>query len=363
MHDFADLVGRILIAVRIIRLASIHLLRAPPTEMGRSPYVAQNGVEVHPEQIHGVDRCLVDGARPEVAPATQPAIIWPTEEARVQVGVSASLELDMPEVVEGGVEVPHDALDQMETAIGEYADLLAITYQCRRLIRSPQPCVAIAPSAVDQEPFRSVTHLRATREQIGSARVMPPVLPGDLKSLLADRMDGVALLADSLGEDSPIGRIRDLFRFFERAFKRSPGECVDPVTTFLRSHPRHDALQYSKAEVQHWFEVLRATSMHADRRSTYARSTDVAPHLGRMEVAAYDVLFNKEYWRRPSARRRGALELAAGVEPTGGSTVVMGPGAAVQIQWMDPWGGYPTERVSRITLPDGWVSRLWPTED
>jgi hypothetical protein len=354
--------ARTLPVVRIARFASIHLLRVPPTEMGRSPHVAQNGVEVHTEHIHGVHRCLLEGARPEVAPATRPRFIWPSEDARVRVGVSTFLDWEAPEVVEGGVEVPRAALDRMETAIGEYADLLAITYQCRRLIRSPQPCVAIAPSDGEQMLFRQVTHLRATRDQIGSARIMPPILPGDLRSLLADRMDGVALLADSLGEDSPIGRIRDLFRFFERTFKKGPHDCIEPVTTFLRSHPRHDALRYGKAEVQHWFDDLRGASMHADRRSTYARSVDVAPFLGRMEFAAYDVLFNKEHWRHPSARRRAAFQLAVGVNPTGRSPVVMGPGAAVQVEWMDPWGGYPTESGVHVGIPEGWISRLSPPD-
>ncbi len=67
-------------------------------------------------------------------------------------------------------------------------------------------------------------------------RIMPPAMPHVIsQDALQDRLDGVALLADSLSEDSAIARARELFRLFERAFRAGPSGCVDPLTSFLQS--------------------------------------------------------------------------------------------------------------------------------
>jgi hypothetical protein len=347
--------------VKLLRLASIDLLRAPPTQLGRNTYTAQNGIEVSTDHMDGVEACLLPGMRPQVAPAGHPQFVFPTQRSKVRMGVSTLVDCSPADVRDGAARIPRALLAPLEQAIGEYADVLGVTYQCRRIIRSPEPCVAIAAGPGEEALFQRITHLEPERADVGGALVMPPRLPNDLQSLVADRMDGLALLADSLGEDSAIGRIRDLFRLFERAFRSGPTACIGPLAQFLGSHPRNDALQYSQAEVAHWFDVLRATSMHADRRPTYARSADVAPHLGRVEVAAYDVLFNKELWRDATASRRSALDIASGVQ-TNGTTVVLGPGASVQIPWMDPWSGYPIDHGARVALTPGWVWRSNPDD-
>ena len=188
--------------------------------------------------------------------------------------------------------------------------------------------------------------------------MMPPSIPNSLTSALSDRLDGLALLADSLAEDTAVARSRELFRLIERAFRRGPADCIEPLATFLVGHPRHDALQYSKDEITHWLTQLRGEVVHADRRRTYARSPDVEPYLARMEFAGYDVLFNKEQWRHPSARRRHQQDFMSAVQKDGGGVAVLHPGATVAIDCIDPWNVFPVDFESHVRLTPEWIWRL-----
>jgi hypothetical protein len=153
-----------------------------------------------------------------------------------------------------------------------------------------------------------------------------------------------------------IARARELFRLFERAFRRGPSGCVVPLTTFLSTALRHDASLYELDEVAHWLRRLRPEATHGDRRDGYARSADVAPYLSRMEYA-YDVLLNKETWRHPSSARRDQLHFMSAPGPQR-ATLLLRAGATVTVDWLDPFGVYAIDFESRLQLSDDWVWRM-----
>ena len=345
----------------MLRLATISLTRPPPTRFDPRPYRATNSLEVHVQGIDGIAEQVSD--EPQTDRSEGVSVIWPREHETARVAIAVPVEAGPPEVAGAALVVPDAPRRAAEAAIGEYADVLGVLYQCKRTVRSPQPCVALAASSADEEAqFEDVRTLLAGEGGFPSARVMPLVPTHTLMVAIADRLDGLALLADSLAEDTAVARSRELFRLFERAFRRGPSACVEPLTTFLTRHPQHHALGFTSAEVQFWMENLRAESVHADRRPSFARSPEVEPFLARMEFAAYDVLFNKDRWRQPSAARRSQQVFMSAVESDRRGLVVFQPGAPVMINWIDPWGVFPTDYRARLTLGPEWIWRL-PGQD
>jgi hypothetical protein len=338
-------------------MATVRLSRPRPLAFGRWPYTASNGVVVHVKVVDGVPADVTDQP---LTLGTSPVIAWPREHEIARIGVAAVVPAGEPVIVDGQLEVPEEPRAKAEAAIGEFADVLAIVHQCKRVLRSPQPCVALRAQTPEEEAaVAAVRILRPRWNKLAQARVMPPVVPEHLASVFSDRLDGLALLADSLAEDNAVGRSRELFRLFERAFRRGPGECVQPLTAFLRSHPNASTLGYEKSEVSHWLEKLRAEAVHADRRPSYARSPDLEPFLPRMEFAGYDVLFNKSRWRDPSSRRTDRQQFISGVSSDRESAVLFHPGATLMVDWIDHWGVHPIDFDARMDgLDEAWIWRL-----
>src|SRR5207249_4919100 len=128
-----------------------------------------------------------------------------------------------PTIVDGRLVMPGEPRARAESAIGEFGDVLGVAFQCKRVLRSPRPCVALRPESPDEAAaIVGVPGLRREWLSHPQAQVMPPVVPARLAPALADRLDGLALLADSLGDDNAVARARELFRLFERAFGRCP---------------------------------------------------------------------------------------------------------------------------------------------
>jgi len=285
-----------------------------PRALARRPFRATNGVDVITHVITGIEQDLTDG--PVVDPESSITVAWPNEQVQVHVAVSATVDAGPPDRVSDRLNVPDGPRCMAESAIAEYADVLAIANQCKRAIRSPQPAVALVPCSDEYPTVMGVVGLHQPGGGSTMARVMPPVVPSEFaQTALPDRLDGLAMLADSLSEDTAIARARELFRLFERAFRRGPSGCVEPLATFLSTAPWHDVSQYELDEVGHWLRQLRPEATHGDRRESYARSADVAPYLSRMEYAAYDVLLNKEQWRHPSSARRDQLHFMSAPGP------------------------------------------------
>jgi hypothetical protein len=343
--------------MELVRLATVHLTRPKPFALGQWDYNATNGLIVKTASVEGADEDLTNQTIFELG--QHPRIAWPFEHTEVRLSVSASLDAGSPTVIDGHLSVPDEPRSLAEVAIGEYADMLGVLHQCRRTIRSPRSCVAQKASDPDEvNIFNEVRFLHQPEVGRVQARTMPPAIPEELLNGLRDRIDGLALLADSLAEDGAVGRCRDLFRLFERGFRRASEALIDPLSTFLRSNPRNDRLHYSREEIEIWLKQVRPRTMHADNRRTIARSPEVEPYLGRMEWAAYDVLFNKVDWRRPSAHRRRQQDFLSGISPDRTQALLFHPGATVLQEWIDPFGVYPIDHTASVTFPDGWIWRF-----
>lgn len=253
----------------------------------------------------------------------------------------------------GQLVIEEEALRRCERAIEEFANLAAVATQSSRALSSPIPEVAFS-AVTDEE--RSWLDQSAGIHRPGYSRGAlrwQIELGGRNIEFLSDRSDGVALLAEALSDDHPTGRFRELLRVFERGFKLSPYRLIDPVTEFL-SH--FDALRFDKEEVKHWLKDLRDTATHADRREDYVLARDLSLVLPRVELAAYDVLFNKANWRCADSERRDAWTPEGGALRDGSVVLRSDARAPYVVQFLDGFGAFPLALETRLgdAPPEGW---------
>lgn len=299
---------------------------------------------------------------PEVPPSSGgpgPTIAWPYEHTQTRIMVDVLVDGGPPQIRGNRLLVPPEPRIRAENAISEFADLLAVLHQCRRTIRSPKGAtVALGPGGAGGDPPSTIHGLLPTVTVRPSARVMPVMEPAALAAATADRPEGLAMLADALFEEAAVGRVREFFRLFERAFARGPSKCIDPLSSFLQSAPRQDASRYTNEEVAVWMNELRPIATHFDQREEYARSADAAPYMARMEAAAYDVLLHKAAWHDPSSERRQQIRFMSVPGVGNAGPVLLQPGATVMVDWFDPFGIYPIDWERSCNVDAPWVWRM-----
>lgn len=333
----------------LTRTAIIELADPAPAAVSRDAFLARNGCTVAVTSVTGANE---SGQQPDGS-----TVIWLYDSDAAKVGVAVMLGVGPPEVVAGRLLVPKEPRLRAEKAIEHYADLVAVAHQCRRTVRSSMAgCVAMAPaSPTERLALAGVNEWAADDGTVPTARFLPTLSASDLQSTLEDRTDAVALLADALSEPNAADRARELFRLLERAFSKASTPLIAPLTDFLRSHPRHDALAFERDEVAHWLTTLRPETVHRDKRPVLARSADVEPYIGRLETAAYDVVMNKANWRRSDGQRRNGQPMMSAVEPDGRGVVLLDPRATVRFPWRDPFGKYPIDWRARLSLDREWI--------
>lgn len=175
--------------------------------LGRHPFVATNGCTVAVASIGGAEEF-------DTPPIDRSRVTSALEGEAVTVGVSVTIGTGPPELAAGRLRVPEKPRQRAEAAIDEYADMLAGTYQCRRIVRSPMAgCVAMAPATdAEQAALIGVSELHTDHPGHPMARVMPTLRPSALQPLLEDRPDAVALLADAQSEPNAAARAQEFFR-------------------------------------------------------------------------------------------------------------------------------------------------------
>lgn len=319
------------VAVRLTRLATITLSRPAPPRVSPLTFRASNGIVVTICQVKG-EQVATSGP----VPATR--IAWPYESTALRLAVEATTDAGPLVISDNLIDLPDDLRLDLEAAIVELADLLSVRHQCRRVVRSPIPCIAVSASEEGELTLIASAHgIRAPLRSRPRAVLLPEQWPDlALCSAVEDRADGVALLADALSEDGPVGQLHHFFRVFERAFRSGPGGCVDPLLAFLKTGPVD--LGWTNGEVSDWFTRLRPEATHADRREIFARSADAEPFLGRLEYAAYDVVLNKRVWRARDSERRDVVALAAGLDDDRETLRLQRPDTTVVMPWVDPFG-------------------------
>jgi hypothetical protein len=155
-----------LLTMRFCRLASVTLSRPAPQALGRWTYTSGTGLQVRTlAPLQGAED-ITDENVTERPMFNAPSVMWP----RLDESTSALIvtELDGGSVEkrpDGAIQLDQNARRSAEQALVDYADLLAVYFQCRRLLRSPSPCLALKPESDDESEL-----LRRSRVLLPRAR-------------------------------------------------------------------------------------------------------------------------------------------------------------------------------------------------
>jgi hypothetical protein len=261
--------------------------------------------------------------------------------------------LDVDEV--GRVDVPETERRAAEGAIETVANLISLASGCGRSITSPNlPLAFRADSDEEMRLLRTLSAINGGDRGVVSGRLHVFVEEDALASL-ADREEGVALLAEALAQSHPAGRFRELLRVYEQAFAESADRLVPALSEFLALRPR---LGYTKTEVKRWIVRLRGPATHADRH-TPVLEADLRGVVDRMLLAAYEVVLNKETWHtRDTIRRDRWMPTTGPLDAEGAWFVVQHrTEAALGAQLFDPYGAYPLNLTPQTLRLD---ERCWP---
>jgi hypothetical protein len=271
--------------------------------------------------------------------------------------VTAYLRLyDLPaRDANGFIAVPGDARRRLEGAIETTAALIAVSAQCHHSISSPHPSVALIPeNAIDRAFLDGCKGFDATFQSRPGISYQIKMTP-EIVTGLADRREGLNLIAEAFAHDRALGRYRELMRFFELAFALPSRSLSRKLAQFLSSRPAG----YTGKEVKSWCQ-LRHGSVHGDLKITreIVLEADIRPVIRRMEHAALDVLFNKKAWHNSSRTRRKLWKpdgVIAGPNSHAAVIVFQGGKPAITARFFDPFMAYPLD-FSGIVIdpPDEW---------
>ena len=312
----------------LIRLAAIHVDRTLRSWRAWESRVQGVAITTHGASDHGHSSKLIIAAH---VPLT-------------------SLELDP----EGRILIPEHPRKRAERAIGIVADVVALAEGCGRSISSPRPCIAIGCDDSDRAWLDGTGGFLVPKRPVNDFEVSAHnVIALAAMEHLADRLDGVSLLAEALSHRHAAGQFRELLRVFERAFSVSSSHLVDSLGAFLSSGIPQ--FEYSRDEVEWWLMKLRPLANHADRRSGFVVESELQPIVGRVTQAAYDVLFNKLKWRTRGSARRALWIPKAGTNAKGHLWATVRSTTQVEFRIYDQFHVYPIDFSSVLgDLPEGW---------
>jgi len=279
-----------------------------------------------------------------------------------KLAILAVAQIDLKELPaldnDGAIVIPEEPRRKAEQAIEIAANHIAVSEMCKRSISSPNPSIALIPKDEKERDWLNGSNgIYALLQFFGSGRFS---VESELKkNNLTDRLDGIALLAEAMSNDTAKGKFHELMRLFERAFKRSSKKLIEPLYQFLKLKG------YSESEVAYWIK-LRHRATHADRKSKpLAFESDIWPVIYRMEIAAYDVLFNKIEWNKPSAKRRNIFSPPIMWDLKSKKVVIeKGTTPTMGFKILDQFGAYPKDLSEmKIELPQEWYVKTARKEE
>jgi hypothetical protein len=184
---------------------------------------------------------------------------------------------------DGYVLVPEEPRRDCEKAVEYLANIIAVFNRCARQISSATPWVALCDLQDDERSTLNASKgFRGPQGTVAASASLDLTDP-NLVRALADRISGVALLAEASSTKHSVARYRELIRFLEHAFARPLTQLEKKLSQFLISGD----LGYTRAEVQDWV-APRHGAIHGDQQQPedLVMERDVRRFLPRMEQAA-----------------------------------------------------------------------------
>jgi len=253
-----------------------------------------SGVQVSIAGVQNADLGKPEPGISFVSPQVRPV----AQVTEVMLHATGSTDYEFVDALQ--VRLARGPREGLETAISEFAAVIAILSETPWTLYSPKPYLALEAETQEEKDALQA----ARRIVLPPSKVGIPFMgqglgqPQDLAALLPDRPDGLMLLSAAVAARGGVATLHELFRVLENAFARGGDSLVKPLANFLTTYPSWD-LGYEEDEVRMWVRDLRHPGTHADLRRSrrIAYDADVNRHIPRIMQATYDVLFNKTKWQ------------------------------------------------------------------
>jgi hypothetical protein len=265
---------------------------------------------------------------------------------------------------DGYILVPDEPRRACENAIESLANIIAVFNRCGRQISSATPWVALCDlQDAERSTLNASKGFRSPQSRTLAVQWSLDLTDPKLIRALADRLPGVALLAEASSTKHSVACYRELIRFLEHAFARPLNQLEKKLSQFLISGD----LGYTRVEVHDWV-APRHGAIHGDRQESedLVMERDVRRFLPRMEQAAYDVLFNKTVWHDASQTRRPTLRHYAAITSAHTTDIRLTQGhgyGPIKAQILDPFDAYPLNLEGILNPPprDWWYQPPKPS--
>ncbi len=268
--------------------------------------------------------------------------------------VAASRQLErIPKKTNAGLLVVSERDRKLlEDAISHFAHLISISQGWPFSVASAFPSVAFIPEDDDDRNLLDGSvGIHFAPGNRGFPRTNYTIPLTDL-SIFSDRLDGVALLAQSVNSARASSAFMTHIRIFERAF----GKPVQLLTESLADFLAGAKLGYELSEIDEWVKLRHGVS-HADvKYKPIVLDVDVSWLVGRTEQAAYDVFANKTEWSSPQIARRHTWRPICGTtDREGGLLATRGHAFQATMTLFDEFRRFPMNLNGVLTgLPEGW---------
>lgn len=225
------------------------------------------------------------------------------EKFPVYVQATKKLEYKPKVTKEGAVVVNNKIRRQLEICIEKVADLLTLVTPSPRKIVSPMPCIFFHFENDNErkwlEEKKSVLYKRADKTHGIPVSTLSSLDVTNYLPELADRLDGVEIIAEAHNHTHMCGKFNQYFRLFERAFRVGNEKLVPLLQMFFKSL----RYCYTPEEIQNWMNI-RNEIVHGKGSFKRIGESYVTPYIQRIEQAAYDILMNKSLWNQSDTSRR-----------------------------------------------------------
>lgn len=273
--------------------------------------------------------------------------------------VAATSPIDFKLIKNGENEIiiPDFFRMESEDSIEHFANIFAFSNGISRTVSSFNPSIALRCENEDDE------LLLLDSPGIARSHINSPIVGSEYKietdiiiQHLPDRMDGVALIIESISYEKVTGRFRDSIRLFERGFALAGISLAGPLSSFLGS----GFGGYTKSEVENWIAVRDGVT-HADRKDRLLFDSDVSWIVERTTQAMYDVLLNKTIWRSPDTGRRQVWKPPVYTIDDNASLCISKSSAknSIKFKFFDEFRRFPMNFQGAVASgPVGWWSGL-----
>lgn len=213
-------------------------------------------------------------------------------------------------LTEKSISISKNVIEEITLTIENCINVISLSKHIGRTINSANPSIFLVHE--NENDYGVLSNAEKIEFDNPKLAYSNPIHKFDINFCfenLTDRFDGIRIFAEVYTAKTFSDKFREFFRLFEKAFNRSNRKLIIPMTKFLCQNSK---LNYSQNEIENWVKIRNKT-IHANHKEGFLINRDLYEIMSRIEQAAIDILFNKQYWNDSSITRESKYNFEKGI--------------------------------------------------